>query len=1165
MQIKALIFLLILGMAGFSYAFKFDVKENRITFPEGSIETSVVEGFHPKIPKFLNLKKSFFLIDKRAVSKNKYKWGYYFKHPENLDLTFVITVRAKNLIAQPGNLTMRTPHYVIDFNDLVNMSPVVTVGKNEANVSFTLNYKAYDMLYIDPQIYEIANQSFQCSLEFFNSPKVFYVYRNGVNISESSFNYSTEEWTTPRNITGLITQKFWRVMAINASSSSKNYSLLVYWTDSSGNGEADKVIIANYSDGEVYNNIEAFNMTHQANGLSITNYKIFNDTLFIFFSRTTTGLSDSLVLIDLGYWNISVIDNYTADVFGNTKCVELNDELRCFYINQDNHAYKQLYEKRINKTTYDWYGKYNITKNLTYITRARPFPIVYKGTVYVYFDAKNSSTDVSMLYEVHNLSQGYSDPVNIVNFSAEGKYIYMGQVVEINNSLWIYFISQNYTNLTVHKIIYNGTYSEIYNLSSVEVFLHGVNLEGFSPYFHGRNLINPSTGNSGNITLAFTYYNDSTESKKLLAYREEYILNTRPSITSIEFDIQPDKKLINLTLHDDDSNIAYWQTNVPGLSEIEFSNTSLVLNISSLPVSGIINVSDTSNLNASITIYFDYNLSNFYQNLSETNNLSIQYISRNITFTLGNYNISWSLNYSGNPVFNSGRILDTSTNPYAYAEWYGDWILESPTSVELIFQNQSAVSNLSIQYLINQTNITISNNASVDLTIDTYCINNQTHTIPSNSYINVSNCSWVGYSVNLITYSELENKSFVNISRTHYLDNQYFINMTDLSIVLNNSPITQINITTICSNNNHTVIALNNTQITILNCSYHEYQKDAITETYSFKSNYTSHTSAIYLTNGSYANDTIYVNIKMTSSIRESFNLNITFNLSDYFASWTSTDWNLSNNKIYKVFSYSDNMTATARVSSANVLSYHYTKGVSDYRLIVNTTLNASLRDIYVKVDLPIDTQYDPNSYHLRYWVCISNPDNNGGCGAFSSPVDVTADNDGSNCAENTYCANLKNYQSGALMTKISFNATTSSPFVMAIQKVSGAFSPSPGTSGGGGGGGVVEEEEEITQQCPSGYHLCTLFNKTMCCPEGKVLVYKNGQYLCDYPVAPVVKLESVFITPILWRFSIFSFIILIALGVVISYRKKIIASKGRGNFYMVLISLIIIFVVSII
>jgi len=172
----------------------------------------------------------------------------------------------------------------------------------------------------------------------------------------------------------------------------------------------------------------------------------------------------------------------------------------------------------------------------------------------------------------------------------------------------------------------------------------------------------------------------------------KYYLQINKTIFNAYFNRTKKDIFLNLTLFDVNNNIKNWSIkyNSSEIYEVEFTNTSLILNISNFETPHILNaklyVFDNDNLNTTKTINFTYSSSdNFIQNLTKLSNITKQYLLYNSTFRQNNNidelpNITWehippensTKIYGG-----SGTISDAFGIYNQYSEWYGDWLKES--------------------------------------------------------------------------------------------------------------------------------------------------------------------------------------------------------------------------------------------------------------------------------------------------------------------------------------------------------------------------------------------------------------------------------------------------------------------------------------------------------
>ena len=186
-------------------------------------------------------------------------------------------------------------------------------------------------------------------------------------------------------------------------------------------------------------------------------------------------------------------------------------------------------------------------------------------------------------------------------------------------------------------------------------------------------------------------------------------------------------------------------------------------------------------------------------------------------------------------------------------------------------------------------------------------------------------------------------------------------------------------------------------------------------------------------------------------------NISYTYNATTGLINFTSEYNSSESNNYYDIL-----------VNESDVLTSNYTydsNGLPEY-IITSSGVSESFWN-YVRVDLPTNYSFNPNTQHIRYWICESNPQSDGSCDGWSLPVDVYSSNMGNNNASG-YLVNLETYGTVDYKDKIIFNATHST-FLLKVDVTTGSESgESSGTSGGGGGGGglvLVPSVSEIVNK----------------------------------------------------------------------------------------------------
>jgi len=223
------------------------------------------------------------------------------------------------------------------------------------------------------------------------------------------------------------------------------------------------------------------------------------------------------------------------------------------------------------------------------------------------------------------------------------------------------------------------------------------------------------------------------------------------------------------------------------ITNSSWSNNQTILDINDLlSQSGTVYVNDSAtNLD---TYILNYTLTNnsYYQNTSFNANLSEQRIYKNDTlYNYANNNLTYHIthyNKSASTLITGGTFtgeLAGNSNINLYSEWSGDWLSETEDTYTY-FQNTSKTSNLSKQYLINQTYLNITNLAInfTDIDISSMCEN----TLVVNLSVGnnqITNCSYVEWSGDWLSETWLPKEQ--DISKTSNLSKQYLRHRLNVS------------------------------------------------------------------------------------------------------------------------------------------------------------------------------------------------------------------------------------------------------------------------------------------------------------------------------------------------------------------------------------------------
>jgi len=213
----------------------------------------------------------------------------------------------------------------------------------------------------------------------------------------------------------------------------------------------------------------------------------------------------------------------------------------------------------------------------------------------------------------------------------------------------------------------------------------------------------------------------------------------------------------------------------------------LILNIGlQLQYSGYLIINDTINEFDQELINISLTNNSYYQNTSFNANLSEQriyksdtihnYADNNLSYNLTHYN-----KYSGTLIAGGtfAGVLEGNSDLNLYSEWSGDWLSETEDTYTY-FQNTSKTSNLSKQYLINQTYLNITNLAInfTDIDISSMCEN----TLVVNLSVGnnqITNCSYVEWSGDWLSETWLPKEQ--DISKTSNLSKQYLRHRLNVS------------------------------------------------------------------------------------------------------------------------------------------------------------------------------------------------------------------------------------------------------------------------------------------------------------------------------------------------------------------------------------------------
>ena len=222
------------------------------------------------------------------------------------------------------------------------------------------------------------------------------------------------------------------------------------------------------------------------------------------------------------------------------------------------------------------------------------------------------------------------------------------------------------------------------------------------------------------------------------------------------------------------------------ITNSSWSDNETTLDISdTLSQSGTVYVNDSAtNLN-SYSLNYTLTNNSYSQNTSFSNNLSEQriyksdtlynYADKNLTYNITHYN-----KYSGT-LLTGGTFtgeLSNNSNTNLYSEWSGDWLSETEDTYTY-FQNTSKTSNLSKQYLINQTYLNITNSAInfTNINISSMCENTLIANLSAGDN-QITNCSYVEWSNDWLNENWLNKQ---DTSKTSNLSKQYLKHRLNVS------------------------------------------------------------------------------------------------------------------------------------------------------------------------------------------------------------------------------------------------------------------------------------------------------------------------------------------------------------------------------------------------
>jgi len=650
----------------------------------------------------------------------------------------------------------------------------------------------------------------------------------------------------------------------------------------------------------------------------------------------------------------------------------------------------------------------------------------------------------------------------------------------------------------------------------------------------------------------------------------------------------------NITVSDLPPTVSTYSFNQTGYSASQSVNLSFVVNdidLDTINVSGYIfnnaiNVQNFSykNLatnNTNITVITNFALTRYnnisYQMNITSNLLSAQFNTTNITIlnsiplidaTKSSVNVSY-VNYAG-----KAKLMINATDLDGTADINSVWTtIDSPGPLvnETFFMTKAGTDTWELNYTYNITQGTwtfktrandTSNAIATEKNFSFYV-----DTTKPNIFLNKSDTGvLLGQGVNLTFNFEDTNLNITSTANKIYFLNpdgtlNFQRNLTGNTTIEFNSSLTgqtgnyTLNLTTIdlAGNTNSSTlkVGFGKINITLATRLIHlNYQSESTAwDSPALSSgrllNISTNLTISIVADGELASRTNTIHVNLTSvygnwTVFEAFNTtnNVTTSYVGQNVTWTSD-----------YVSTGQSFTDSIKVNTNNGLNYTSNQQTaSTYRFLVATDITKSFNE-YVRVSLPSSMIFDKGISHPRYFVCKSNPTRAYGCSVFSSGVDVTSSNTGSNSVSG-YDINMKAYDTTQTISELSYQ-TNHTDSLIEVSIVSGPYagsttSPSPPGGGGGAPEAPVETPKETTLVCnKDGESLFTYTNGTQVCvpcPNNfKPGLSLTGDLQCEKigPAPADVALQDIFKPRFLnGTVSIFH-ILMFIIGAIILYGVK--------------------------
>ena len=452
------------------------------------------------------------------------------------------------------------------------------------------------------------------------------------------------------------------------------------------------------------------------------------------------------------------------------------------------------------------------------------------------------------------ISLGASDNDRAVSFGANNNclmHMYNYTIIPFASMNWMKFTWEGHGNSggcsnDDNILVWNATNGNEWEVTDVFIGSSdttvSVNVSG------SDGIVNASD----NSALFAVNCDDVTTAQFRADYAEleyEAITNAAPVINNATINVRDFGEdndvwiIINATDSDGDSELdTCWRDG--GESSNAFSGGNCSIDVPNDEYSSFLfYVNDSSNATTSaFNVSFTFSNSTLNQTDAFSHTLSNQKIERSNTFNFsGGSHVAVIVNYStpsgGTPVGSEDLIseIDHTTNVTFLTEWTGDFITEL-TGVETLFQNQTASSTQTQQFLINTTHLNSTNSQSftfVSVDLSASCTNTATSDVATGATQVSANCSWVGFDSDYITEVEGVQTAFQNrTAEFHNTTIQYYINETHINTTNSQSfMFSNIDFSSACENfAGAQNVATGTTQIQA-NCSWAGYSADFVTET----------------------------------------------------------------------------------------------------------------------------------------------------------------------------------------------------------------------------------------------------------------------------------------------------------------------------------------------